>query len=765
MERTKYFGTSFRVIAFLVVSACVVTTSTEAIAAPCRTASGTIGYYLAKNYFGVAGCDGVEARPAELLELCRNFLGATSRAHVRYGRVLTGDFHSPGNNTQCEFVPGSDRKRLVPADHSLNAVVVDCYCKQCADGIDNDRDGARDFPQDKSCASETDASELFPRTQCNDGIDNDGDGSKDLTDRSCAGNKQNDNEALPRTKCQDAIDNDGDGRIDLADPDCRNNRQTDTEGIPRIGIREEPKDRVIRLQNVRLRGVLDTARFSAFAIVPGVAPGGLASDLNIQWQERKLGSNCPDQWCDMPGAVSHDLSIPISPLDAPLAGRPNVVRSYRARFSYRDLTPVTTRAASLTIVPPAPPPPARQRLVCSRPADVVIGADSKAKFTTTCSVNPPLNQLKYYWTMMNPTITGKNWVRVFEGDRFIPEEWKSPLREEFEIPLDLSFTPEFVAGLTSPSYYRAVVVKPGPDGSPDATIGEITTESARLLLPNQTAPIISLVTNLQDVTDSQRPTFTVQASINVRPTNASGDRLRFIWQVRNPTAANSNWVPLPATDAPWARLNSRVVSSGPDDSQLWESQLEIDMRSIPGPAINFADTRMFRVIVQALGTDAPEETSQEARFFLPPDATGSSAQLEVGAPNVTVCYQPNGYSYADIYVDTVARINRSASTAPVAFTLEYREGENGTWAEVPRALVTTWSSISHQLTEGNNDFGTLWGAAVAIRTSGMQPEEAERWIGYQYRAIASTSLQGVSPVPSVEQGVRLLSGCRGPSIS
>ena len=821
MERAKYFGSIFRVIAFLLVSACIVTPSTEAIAAPCRTASGTIGYYLAKNYFGVARCDGVEARPAELLELCRNFLGATSRAHVTYGRVLTGDFRSPDNNTQCEFVPGTDRKRLVPADHSLNAVVVDCYCKQCADGIDNDgdgatdfpsdfscsseedndetnpkqcedgidndsdrlvdlndpgctnsqgnnegratsqcqdgidndRDGAKDFPLDKSCSSKTDHSELFPRTQCNDGIDNDRDGAGDLFDRSCAGNKQNDNEALPRTKCQDVIDNDGDGLIDLSDPDCRNSRQTDTEGIPRIGVLEEPQDRIVRLQNVRLRGVLDTARFSAFAIVPGVAAGGLQSDLNIQWQERKEGSNCPDRWCDMPGKVSHDLSIPISPLDAPLAGRPNIVRRFRARFSYEGLTPVTTRDASLTIKPPAPPPPARRRLVCSRPADVVLGADNKAKFTTTCSVNPPYPQLKYYWTMMQPEITGKNWVRVFEGDRLIPEQWKSPLREEFEIPLDLSFTPEFVAGLGSGSYYRAVVVVPNADGRPDQTIGEVATDSARLLLPNQTAPIISLVTNLEDVLGSQRPTFTVQASINVRPTNAAGDRLRFVWQVRNPSAANSNWVTLPEADSPWARLSSTLVSSGPNDSQLWESKLEIDMSRIPGLPINFADSRIFRVIVKAPGTDAPDETSQEARFFLPPDTTGSSAQLEVGAPNVTVCALPS----QSISVDAIARINLAASTAPVAFTIEYRDGENGTWAEVPRDRVSTWRSVSHQLTEGNNDFGTLWGASAEIATSPSTPGNVERWIGYQYRVIASTSLEGVLPVASVEQGVRVRS--------
>ena len=50
---------------------------------------------------------------------------------------------------------------------------------QCADGIDNDNDGAVDLA-DFSCSSGTDTDETYPKAECQDGIDNDGDGKIDF---------------------------------------------------------------------------------------------------------------------------------------------------------------------------------------------------------------------------------------------------------------------------------------------------------------------------------------------------------------------------------------------------------------------------------------------------------------------------------------------------------------------------------------------------------------------------------------------------------
>jgi len=46
----------------------------------------------------------------------------------------------------------------------------------CDDGVDNDRDGLTDFPDDPGCDSATDDSEKSTAHECDDGIDNDGDG-------------------------------------------------------------------------------------------------------------------------------------------------------------------------------------------------------------------------------------------------------------------------------------------------------------------------------------------------------------------------------------------------------------------------------------------------------------------------------------------------------------------------------------------------------------------------------------------------------------
>lgn len=769
MGKLQHFGRLCRGITALLVAASVATPATEALAAPCRRASGQIGYYLAKNYFGVAGCDGVEARPKELLELCRVFLGASSPDHVRYGTVLTGDFHSPENNTQCEFVPGTERKRLVQADHSQNAVVVDCFCKQCADGIDNDGDGARDFPQDSSCSAETDASELFPRPQCNDGIDNDRDGAIDLRDVSCANNRQRNNEASPRTKCQDGLDNDEDGRVDLADPDCRNNRQVDTEGPGRIQVTSQPGNWTVRVGRVELRGVLDTAHFSASAVVRGVPPGGLApSALRVQWQQYIPGStSCPQSWCDIAGGNSSQLSIPISPLELPGRGLPNVVRTYRAKFSYSGLASVTSNSATLTILPPNFPPPTRTQLACSRPFDAVLGADATAKFKSICSASPEAFELKYNWEFMNLARTGGRWEKMFAEDRTVkgPEfevngDTKRIPTDEFEVPLDLSLAPEIVAGLNTTTYYRALVSVGRRDGTPATEYLPIVTESARLLLPNQTGARISFAKNMEDQPTSLRPTFKAQASINVRPpANYRGDWVRFDWQVQDVSKGDNAWISVSAETAPWALPSSQNITSGADADPLWEGRLEIDTNLLPNTMSiqTLAETRAFRVIVRAPGTDASEEISREARLFIPagPEAP---LKLEVGMPNITTCGEPRAEGYrSGILVDVAARTNRSSSAAPLTFKLEYREGEDSPWAEVPSNLLDAWSVVSPEWGTAPGEVGTLWGANVRIKTDAMTLDDAERWFSYRYRVVARTSLGGVSPMPSAEQVVRVRS--------
>jgi Tol biopolymer transport system component len=85
----------------------------------------------------------------------------------------------------------------------------------CGDGIDNDHDGAVDFPDDPGCARRTDGSELASPI-CDDGRDDDGDALADFPlDAGCA--SPLDTDERPGNACSDHVDNDGDGRIDFPD--------------------------------------------------------------------------------------------------------------------------------------------------------------------------------------------------------------------------------------------------------------------------------------------------------------------------------------------------------------------------------------------------------------------------------------------------------------------------------------------------------------------------------------------------------------------
>jgi hypothetical protein len=85
-----------------------------------------------------------------------------------------------------------------PQDHSE---------ARCADGIDNDADGAID------CA-DTECADTEVCTSCVDGVDNDRNGDTDCDDVTCR-------YAEVCGQCDDGEDDDLDGQIDCADPDCQ----------------------------------------------------------------------------------------------------------------------------------------------------------------------------------------------------------------------------------------------------------------------------------------------------------------------------------------------------------------------------------------------------------------------------------------------------------------------------------------------------------------------------------------------------------------
>jgi hypothetical protein len=92
--------------------------------------------------------------------------------------------------------------------------------KRCVDGIDNDGDGAIDFPADSGCYSGGDD---YEAADCQNGIDDDGDGLADYpADPGCFNTLYFEN-----PQCDNGIDDDGDGVVDVdgggigtPDPQC-----------------------------------------------------------------------------------------------------------------------------------------------------------------------------------------------------------------------------------------------------------------------------------------------------------------------------------------------------------------------------------------------------------------------------------------------------------------------------------------------------------------------------------------------------------------
>jgi Tol biopolymer transport system component len=86
----------------------------------------------------------------------------------------------------------------------------------CGNGVDDDGDGAADFPADPGCADAVDPDERNPAFACDNGLDDDGDGLVDLEDPGCPfpfGSPED-------PPCDNGLDDDGDGLTDLDDPTC-----------------------------------------------------------------------------------------------------------------------------------------------------------------------------------------------------------------------------------------------------------------------------------------------------------------------------------------------------------------------------------------------------------------------------------------------------------------------------------------------------------------------------------------------------------------
>ena len=87
-------------------------------------------------------------------------------------QTCANSFASQGSYSSTVFVNSGDQTTSNSCSVQVNQVQI----PQCQDNIDNDLDGAVDYPNDFSCGSASDNDETFPKAQCQDGVDNDSDG-------------------------------------------------------------------------------------------------------------------------------------------------------------------------------------------------------------------------------------------------------------------------------------------------------------------------------------------------------------------------------------------------------------------------------------------------------------------------------------------------------------------------------------------------------------------------------------------------------------
>ncbi len=99
------------------------------------------------------------------------------------------------------------------ASYDVTIQILQPEAGRCADGRDNDRDGATDCA-DSDCAGQNPCEN--PEQTCDDNFDNDGDGTADCADPDCFGRTGCETESI----CGDGADNDADGATDCSDPDC-----------------------------------------------------------------------------------------------------------------------------------------------------------------------------------------------------------------------------------------------------------------------------------------------------------------------------------------------------------------------------------------------------------------------------------------------------------------------------------------------------------------------------------------------------------------
>jgi hypothetical protein len=135
-----------------------------------------------------------------------------------------GSYWSQDPAASCGLAFGPDAGAAATLAAGLVEDHLPAVSTACSDGVDNDHDGAVDYPDDLGCSDWYDPSEAPAPPQCSDGVDNDHDGAVDYpADSGCLDPLDVSERTMPQTwlACSDGLDNDGDGLVDFPqDKDC-----------------------------------------------------------------------------------------------------------------------------------------------------------------------------------------------------------------------------------------------------------------------------------------------------------------------------------------------------------------------------------------------------------------------------------------------------------------------------------------------------------------------------------------------------------------
>jgi hypothetical protein len=184
-------------------------------------------------------CAGTSCGPG-----CNCAMGKKSETACTDGMDNDGDGVSDCMDSDCDGV-ACGVNGLACSTGACRCVVdggmVQMMESNCADGLDNDCNGATDCQEaacmgmicgvgGKVCSANTCVCQggggpvEMPETSCSDGFDNDCNGQTDCDDPGCAGSSCGAgctcNNGKTETDCSDGIDNDGDGQADCLDSDC-----------------------------------------------------------------------------------------------------------------------------------------------------------------------------------------------------------------------------------------------------------------------------------------------------------------------------------------------------------------------------------------------------------------------------------------------------------------------------------------------------------------------------------------------------------------